>query len=186
MLDYAVVVLADLDVIPDLLGLCAALCISYDADRAYDAAAGLVDLADAELDLLLEELGHGSVLRKAGLAGGNEYANALDEDDYAALVLLHDGALDYGALIACVYDVVPVFGGVKTLLGEHNGALDVVDAHNVGFDLIADLDDVIDIDARLVGELVYGDISGLLGSEIYGNLSLSDGRNYARNLLPRM
>ena len=91
--------------------------------------------------------------RKAGLGGGHEHAHALAVDDHAALVLLNNDALHHGAVGAGLNDAVPVFGGVQALLGEHDGALHVVDAHDIGLDLVAHMDDVRHIDAGLVGEL---------------------------------
>ncbi len=62
-LDNALVVLTDLDVIPDLLALGSAFLIEDGADGAHHSAAGTVDLGDVQLDGGAHQLGHGPLRR---------------------------------------------------------------------------------------------------------------------------
>ena len=85
-------------------------------------------------------------------------------------VLLGDNAFHNGAVVNSGLNIVPALCGVKTLLGELRGALDVVHADNNSLDGVADLDNVLDLDA-VVGELGRGDEAGILGAEVNADLS---------------
>ena len=93
-LDNTVIVLADLDLAPDLLGALAALLLGDGTDGTDDALAAAVDLGDLQAHGLADELGHGSILRQAGLGSGHEHADALDGHNDAALVVLGDLAFN--------------------------------------------------------------------------------------------
>ena len=172
-LDHAVVLLADLDLVPDGLGALAALSLGNAADGAHNALTGLVDLGDLQADGLLQELAQLSVSGQVGLRGGNEHAHALDVDHNAALVLLGDNAFQNGAVLGSGLNVVPALGSVETLLGEHCGAFDVVDSDNDGLNGVANLDGVFDLDA-VVGKLGGGNEAGILGAQINADLGTSD------------
>lgn len=64
-LDNAVIVLADLDALPDGGLSSLTLLVQHGLDGADDAAAGTVDLGHAELDLLLDHLAKVGVLGHA-------------------------------------------------------------------------------------------------------------------------
>ena len=166
--------LADLNALPDssLRGLTGL--ILHGADGTDDAAAGTVDLGDAQGDGLTDHLAQIRTAGLAGLGSGNEHAHALDVDDDAALVLLGDLALEGGLVLAGLLDLLPDLHGVQTLLGEHGIALHVVDADDVGLDLVADLDDVLGLDAGISGQLVDGNIARLLAAQIHLNLGGAD------------
>ena len=82
------VVLADLDVVPDLrLGGLTGL-IGHGLDGADDAAAGTVDLGDPQGHGLADHGAQLSAAGQTGLGSGHKHAHALDINDDTALVLL--------------------------------------------------------------------------------------------------
>ncbi len=181
-LDNALVLLADLDLVPDGLSALTALSLRDTADGADNALASLVDLSDLEADSLLEEPRQIGLTREIGLRGGNEHAHALDHDDNAALVLFGDNAFENGAVVNCGLDVIPHLRRVETLLGELCGTLNVIDSDNNSLDGVADLDNVFDLDA-VVGKLGRGDEAGVLGAEIDADLSAGDRNDNASYLI---
>ena len=178
-LDGAGVVLAHLDVGPQLsLGSLPGL-VGHRADGAHHAAAGTVDLGDPQLDLLLH---HGRQIGAPGLTalgGGDEHPHALDGHHDAALVLLGDSALQDGLLLHGLLDVLPDLGGVQTLLGQLRVALHVVDPDHVGLDLVAHVDDVLGLDIGVVAQLTELDVSRLLGPHVHLHLGGGNGGNDA-------
>ena len=181
-LDDTVILIADLHLVPDGLCLLAALFLSDGTDGTDNALAAAVDLGDLNADLLLEQLVHVSLLGQAGLGCGNEYANALDVDDYAALVDLGNGAFEELAALDCFFDHCPALCGIKTLLGEHNGAFNIVNADNNCFDGIADLDSVFDLDA-VIGKLGGGNEARILGADIDTDFSAGNSNDIAGYLI---
>ena len=177
------VVLADLDVGPDLSLLGGALLGLDGADGAHDAAAGAVDLGDTEVDLLLDEAGEVSAPGQAALGGGDEDPDALDGHHETALVFLGDGTLEDGLLLDGLLDVLPDLHGVQTLLGELGVAFHVVDADDVGLDLVAHVDNVLGLDGGIVAQLAELDVGGLLGAHIHLHLSRGDGGDDTGDLL---
>ena len=73
----------------------------------------------------------------------------------------------------------PDLGGVQTLLGQLRVALHVVDADDPGLDLVAHVDDILRLDAGIVGQFAELDVSGLLGTHIHLDLGGGDGRHDA-------
>ena len=181
-LDDAVVLLADLDLVPDGLDALAALSLCNAADGADYSLAGLVDLGDLEANGLLDELAQLCIAGQIGLGCGDEHADALDIDNNAALVLAGDNALEDCAGLGGLFDIVPALCSVKTLLGEHNGAFDIVDSDNNCFNGVADLDNVFDLDA-VVSELGSGNEAGILGAEVYADLSTGNSHNMSGYLV---
>ena len=181
-LDGAVILLADLDLVPDVLDALAALSLCNTADGADNTLACLVDLGDLEADSLLEQLCKISLAGQIGLGCGNEHAHALDIDDNAALVLFGDNAFENGLVIDSFFNCVPHLGSVKTLLGEHCGAFDIVDSDNNSFDSIADLDSIFDLDA-VIGELGSRNEAGILGAQINTDLGAGNSNNNAGYLI---
>ena len=92
-------------------------------------------------------------------------------------------AFDNGLLILGSLDVVPDLDGVQTLLGELGIALHVVDADNVGLDLVAHLHDVLGLGGGIVRQLAQLDVSCLLGAHVHLHLSGGDGRDNAGDRL---
>ena len=169
------IVLAHLDGSPHLLLRGLAGLVGNGADGAHHTAAGTVDLGDAQLDLLLD---HGAQVRTAGLAAlgsGNEHPHALDGDHDAALVLLGDHALQHSLVLHGLFDVLPDLHGVQTLLAQLGVTLHIVDADHNGLDLVIDVDDVLRLDAGVVGQLTELDVGGLLGAHIHLDLGGGDG-----------
>ena len=185
-LDGAGVALAVLDGLPNLGGLLGALSALHVADGAHHAAAGTVDLGDAQTDLLLEQLAHGSATGQAGLRGGHKDPDALDGDHHAALVLLGDHTFHHGVLLLGLLDVVPALHAVQTLLGEGDHALLIVDAHDIGLDLIAHFDQVLHLGGGVVGQLGHGYVAGVLGAQIHIDLGGGDASYDTGDLLSCM
>ena len=165
-LDGAVILLADLDLAPDLLLCGLALLRSDGTDGADDAAAGTVDLGDAQLDVLLQKLAQIAALGNAGLGSRNEHADALDIDDDAALVLLGDDAFDDVLVLSRSFDLFPCLACFQTLLGQTDDAFAVVDMDNDCFNLIADLDSLFGLDVGVAGEVFQRNVRGVLGAQV--------------------
>ncbi len=175
--------LADLDVVPDLgLGSLASL-VGHGADGTHHAAAGAVDLGDTQGDGLADHLAEVGAAGLTALGSGHEHAHALDVDDDAALVLLSDLALQSDLVLAGLLDVLPNLHGIQTLLGEHGVALHVVDADDVGLDLVADLDDVFRLGVGVGGQLFHGNIARLLAAQVDLHLGGADRRDDTGYLL---
>ena len=157
--------------------------VSDAADGAHHAAAGTVDLGNAELDLLPL---HGRQISAAGLAAlrsGNEHADALDGNHDAALVLLGDSAFQHGLLLNGSLDVLPDLHSVQTLLRQLSIAFHIVDADNIGLDLVAHLHDILGLRAGIVAQLAELDVSILLSANIHLNLGGGDGGDNTGYLL---
>ena len=182
-LDGAGVVLADLDVGPQLVLRGLAGLIGDGADGTHHAAAGTVDLGNAQLDLLLDHLGQVSAAGLAALRSGNEHPHALDRNDDAALVLFGDNAFENRLLFHGLLDVLPDLDGVETLLAQLGVALDVVDADDVGLDLVADLHHVLGLDVGIIAQLAELDVRSLLGAHVHLDLGGGDGRDNTGDLL---
>ena len=177
------VVLADLNAAPNsfLSGLTGL--VSDRADGADHTAAGTVDLGDTQLNLLAL---HGRQVSTAGLAAlgsGHEHADTLDRHHDTALVLLGDGAFHDGLLFHSGLDVLPDLDGVQTLLAQLGITLHVVDADDIGLDLVADLDDILGLRSGIIRQFAHLDVSGLLGAHIHLDLGGGDGRDDAGYLL---
>ena len=177
------VVLADLDALPNgSLGSLTGL-VLHGTDGAHHAAAGTVDLGDPQGHGLADHLGQIGAAGLAALGSGHEHAHALDVDDDAALVLLGDLALQGGLILAGLLDVLPDLHGIQALLGQHGIALHVVDADDVGLDLVADLHHVLGLHVGISGQLVHGNVAGLLAAQVHLNLGGTNSRHDTGYLL---
>ena len=182
-LDNAGIVLADLDFAPDLLLSGLALLGSDGTDGADHTAA--VDLGNTELDLALDERAQIAALGNVGLGSGNEHADALHIDDNAALVLFGDNAFHDLAALNGSLDLFPSLACFQTLLGQTDNTLAVVDVNDNSLDLIADLDKILDLGAGICGgELLHGNVSGVLRAEIDFDLIGADRHDGAGDLIP--
>ena len=182
-LDNAVIVLADLDAFPDGGLSSLTLLVQHGLDGADDAAAGTVDLGHAELDLLLDHLAKVGVLGHTALRSGHEDAHALDRDDDAALVHFGHDAFEDGLVLNGSLDVLPELDRVETFLGEGGVAFHVVDADDISFDLVADLDDILGLDIGVVAQLGNRDVTRLLAADVDLNFGRADGRDDAGHLI---
>ena len=182
-LDDAMVLLVDLDLVPDLLGGSLAGLSGDGTDGADHSAAGAVDLGDLHADGLTDQLAQIAALGNAGLGSGNEHADALDIGNQAALVLLGDDALDDRLLLAGSLDLVPALDGVQTLLGQHHGALHVVDTDHIDLDLIAHIEQVLGLGSGIAADLAVGDVAGVLGAQVHIHFGGGDGRDDAGHLV---
>ena len=175
--------LADLDVGPQLVLRGLAGLIGDGADGTHHAAAGTVDLGNAQLDLLLDHLGQVSAAGLAALGSGNEHPHALDGNHDTALVLFGDNAFENRLLFHGLLDILPDLHGIQALLAQLSIALDVVDTDDVGLDLIADLHHVLGLDAGIIAQLAELDVRSLLGTHIHLDLGGGDGRDNTGDLL---
>ena len=185
-LDGAGVVLAYLDVVPHLSGGGGTGLGGHGTDGADHAAAGTVDLSDAQLHALLDHLGQVGAAGLAGLGSGDEHPDALDVGHQATLVLLGDDTLEHVLVLNGVLDGLPVLLGVQTLLGQLDHAVAVADQHDVGLDLLADLADVLDLDIGIVAQLRKGDVAGILDTQFDLHFSRRDRDDGASDLIPRI
>ena len=124
-----------------------------------------------------------SAAGQTGLGSGHEHAHALDVDHDAALVLLGDLALQSSLLLTGLLDVLPDLDSVQTLLGQHGIALHVVDADDIGLDLVADLHHILRLHAGIGGQLVDVDITCLLAAQVNLHLGGTDGSHDTGYLL---
>ena len=175
--------LADLDALPDGSLSSLTSLVEDGLDGAHDAAAGTVDLGHAELDLLLDHLAKVGVLGHTALRSGHEDAHALDRDDDAALVHFGHDTVENGLVLNSSLDIFPELDGVETLLGEGGIAFHVVDADNIGLDLVADLDDVLGLDVGVVAQLGNRDVTRLLAADVDLYFGRADGRDDAGHLI---
>ena len=166
-LNGAVVLVADLDGVPDLLSSSLAS-LSLDlTDRTNNALALTVDLGDIEGLLGLNQLAHRLILRYAGLGCRDEYANAVCSCNNTAAVLLNDNTLNNGVLLVSLLNGLPTLQLINALLGQSNGALAVVYANNNSLDLVANVDVGSYVIVRVVRQLTQRDIRSVLNAQIY-------------------
>ena len=137
----------------------------------------------AELNALLDELAQIAVLGQTALGSGNEHTHALDGNDDAALVFFGDDALENGLVLNGILDVLPDLDRVEALLGKGGIALHVVDADDVGLDLVADMDDVLDLGVGIAGKLADGNVARLLAAQVDLDLGRTDGRDDTGHLI---
>ena len=166
-LNGAVVLVADLDGVPDLLSSSLAS-LSLDlTDRTNNALALTVDLGDIEGLLGLNQLAHRLILRYAGLGCRDEYTNAVCSCNNTAAVLLNDNTLNNGVLLVSLLNGLPTLQLINALLGQSNGALAVVYANNNSLDLVANVDVGSYVIVRVVRQLTQRDIRSVLNAQIY-------------------
>ena len=166
-LNGAVVLVADLDGVPDLLSSSLAS-LSLDlTDRTNNALALTVDLGDIEGLLGLNQLAHRLILRYAGLGCRDEYANAVCSCNNTAAVLLNDNTLNNGVLLVSLLNGLPALQLINALLGQSDGALAVVYANNNSLDLVANVDVGSYVIVRVVRQLTQRDIRSVLNAQIY-------------------
>ena len=178
--------LAVLDLGPDLLCGGGALGALHLGDGAHHAVTGTVHLGDDQADLLLQQLGHGSLPGQAGLGGGNEDPHALYGHHNAALVVLGDDALHDSLLFLGGLHVLPALDHVKALLGQGDNTLLVIDADHKGLDLVPYLDQIFHLGGGVISQLGYGNVAGVLGAQIHIDLSRRDPSDNASYLIPRI
>ena len=142
-----------------------------------------VDLGQAELDGLLDQLAQIAALGNAGLRGRHEHTDALDIDDNTALVLFGDNAFKHVLGFDRVLDLFPSLAGFQTLLGQADDAFAVVDVHDNSFDLVADLDQILDLGVGVGREVFDRDVSGVLRAQIDFDLRRADRHDGARDLI---
>ena len=166
-LNGAVVLVADLDGVPDLLSSSLASLPLDLTDRTNNALALTVDLGDIEGLLGLNQLAHRLILRYAGLGCRDEYANAVCSCNNAAAVLLNDNPLNNGVLLVSLLNGLPALQLINALLGQSDGALAVVYANNNSLDLVANVDVGSYVIVRVVRQLTQRDIRSVLNAQIY-------------------
>ena len=132
---------------------------------------------------LLDELAQVAVLGQTALGSGNEHTHALDGNDDAALVFFGDDALENSLILNGILDVLPDLDRVEALLGKGGIALHVVDADDVGLDLVADMDDVLDLGVGIAGKLADGNVARLLAAQVDLDLGRADGRDDTGHLI---
>ena len=166
-LNGAVVLVADLDGVPDLLSSSLASLPLDLTDRTNNALALTVDLGDIEGLLGLNQLAHRLILRYAGLGCRDEYANAVCSCNNTAAVLLNDNTLNNGVLLVSLLNGLPALQLINALLGQSDGTLAVVYANNNSFDLVTNVDVGSYVIVRVVRQLTQRDIRSVLNAQIY-------------------
>ena len=166
-LNGAVVLVADLDGVPDLLSSSLASLLLDLTDRTNNALALTVDLGDIEGLLGLNQLAHRLILRYAGLGCRDEYANAVCSCNNTAAVLLNDNTLNNGVLLVSLLNGLPALQLINALLGQSDGTLAVVYANNNSLDLVANVDVGSYVIVRVVRQLTQRDIRSVLNAQIY-------------------
>ncbi len=126
------------------------------AARQDHVVAVLVELEDLGLDLLAEVRREVADAAQLDQRRGQEAAQA-DVDDESTLDDLDHGAGDDTVGLLDLLDVTPGALVLRTLLGQDEAAFLVLLLENEGFDLVADLDDVVGVHIVLDGELARGD-----------------------------
>jgi hypothetical protein len=126
------------------------------AARQHHVVAVLVELDDLGLDLLAEVRLQVADAAQLDERRGQEAAQA-DVEDEAALDDLDDGAGDDAVLLLDLLDRAPGALVLRALLGQDQAAFLVLLLEDEGFDLVADLDDLVGVDVVLDGQLARGD-----------------------------
>ena len=173
------VMLAHLDAGPHLGGGGGPGLLLHGLDGAHHTAAGAVDLGDAQLHALLDQLGHSGVTGQTGLGGGHEHTLTAHGHHDAALVLLGDNALHDILVLAGRLDVLPHLHSVDLLLGQCRVPLHVVDADDEQLILLAHLHHVLRLEGGIVGQLVYRDVAGLLTTQVHMDFCGGNGGYHA-------
>ena len=161
-LDNALVLLADLNIGPELLALGLVGLGSDLVDGADDLAAGA--LGDDQLDVLANQLGVVLVAAHGGLRAGNKDANALDVDNNAALVGFHDIAFHDGAVLGGLGDVLHALLGLKTDAGQGVNTLLVVGLYDHQVQIVALFNKVFHLGVGIMAHLAQGHNAGVLGT----------------------
>ena len=165
--------------VPELLLLCLALLACDDADGAVCAAAVLADLDDLDALGRPDENGEIALTRDAGLRRGDEHAVLKDADDDAALDRLGHLALEDLARLVSRGDVLPVLVAVDALLRERRDAVNVGDLDDEHVEFIADLEQLVELGVRVVGDLFLRYHAGRLRPEVHVDLVRKDRTHYA-------
>ena len=161
-LDNALVLLADLDVGPELLALGLVGLGGHLVDAAHDLTAGT--LGDDQLDMLAHQLGVVLVTAHGGLRTGHEDAHALHVDNHAALVGFHDIAFHDGAVLGSLGDILHALLGLETDTGQSIHAFLVVGLHNHQIQLVIYLNKVFHLGVGVMAHLTQRHNAGVLGA----------------------
>ncbi len=182
-LDGAGVLLADLDLGPDLLLGGLALFALHRTDGADHAAAAAlaVDLGDPDANGLTLQLFQIAAAGDAGSGGGDKDAGALVVGNQAALVGLADLDLNGRLVVGCFLELVPDAHAVELLAAELNGALLVVHANDKDLDLIADVQNVLGLLVGVAADFIYRNVTGVLGTKVNLDFGGADGNDDARD-----
>ena len=182
-LDGAMILLANLDLTPNLFLSGLTLLGGDGTDGADGTTAGTVDLGNLQLDILADHTGHIAALGNAGLGSGNEDADTLHIGNQAALVFFGDDGVDGGLVFNVTSHVVPNLQAVQLLLGQLHGALLIVDADNENLDLVAHLQHIFGLYRRIGADFVIGNVTSMLGAQIDLDLGITDTGNGSNNLI---
>ena len=161
-LDNALILLADLNIGPELLALGLVGLGSDLVDRADDLAA--CALGNDQLNVLANQLGVVLVTAHGGLRAGNKDADALDVDNNTALVGLHDVAFHNGAVLGSLGDVLHALLGLKTDAGQGVNTLLIVGLDNNQIQLVALFNKVFHLGVGVMAHLAQGHNAGVLGA----------------------
>ena len=175
--NLALELLANLNGLPELSSLSVANLSCSLADRADYSVALLVDLDNLELNGLLNQVLKLAASRNASLGSRDKYSGAVSYDDHAALDCLCNYTLkSFVRFLACS-DLLHAQCGINALLGQENNALRIVYLCYDSVDLVADLNDVLNLCVGVVGQLVEGYVTRVLCAQLYYSLV----RLYANN-----
>ena len=183
-LDRAGIVLAGLNVRPHFVLCLAPLLVQYGTDGTDNPAAGAVKFGDAQFDRLAAHLGQVRAAGASALGGGDKDADAVHGHHDAAL--FRDDAFLNGPLFHGPLHVFPLLLRVQPLLGQLRESLHIVHAHDIGLDLLADLDNVLRAGVGIVAQFAELDVGGLLRAHIHLHLRVGDGGDNAGDFLPRI
>ena len=172
-LDHALIHLAVLDVLPELLLAGIALLLQNLADGALCLLV-VLDLNDLHGHGLTHQRVQIAVARHAGMCGGNEDLIGVDQRHDAALVDQNDLTLDSLLRLVGFLDLLPVLVGVNALLGECSEAIDIADTDHESLHLIPDFEHLIQLRRRIIRNLIQLDNAGHLGSQVELNLAGRD------------
>ena len=176
-----VIMLADFDILPKFFFLCGALFAEHFADGSDGAAALLVDIDDLHALRGAHELCHVGAAGQAGLGCGDKHLCAADIDQSAFFHGLNDLAGENGALLICLENILPVVNAVNTLFGQGCRSVDITDAERDCFDLVADFVHRLDVNGRIVRNIVEGQNAGHFGADIHMDLGRGDRSDNALN-----
>ena len=168
--NLALELLTNLNVLPELSSLSVANLSGSLTDRTNNSVALLVDLDYLELYGLLNQILKLAASRNAGLGSRDKYSCAVSYNDHAALDCLCNHALESLVSFLGCGDLLHAQRGIYSLLGEEYNTLRIVYLCNDSVDLVADLNDVLNLSVGVVCQLVEGYVTRVLCTQLYNSL----------------
>ena len=140
VLDHAVDDLTLFEVLHQLLALLGAGLFQHGAARHHDVAAAAIHLEDLERLIDVHQRGDVADRPDVDLRARQEGHRAVEIDGEAALDLVEDDAGDLLVVLEGLLELAPAFLAPRLVARQHRLAERILDALQIDFDLVADLE----------------------------------------------